>query len=38
VDPVKEHINRYLAVLSYYGCTLDAAVDTHTHADHISCL
>lgn len=38
VDPVKAHINRYLAVLSYYGCSLDAAIDTHTHADHISCL
>ncbi|KAA0167065.1 hypothetical protein FNF27_07393 [Cafeteria roenbergensis] len=38
VDPVKEHINRYLGVLSYYGCTLDAAIDTHTHADHITCL
>jgi glyoxylase-like metal-dependent hydrolase (beta-lactamase superfamily II) len=27
-----------LATVGYYGCSLDFAVDTHTHADHISCL
>jgi sulfur dioxygenase len=34
IDPVKEKVDRYLAVLAYYGCTLDAIIDTHTHADH----
>lgn len=34
IDPVKEKIDRYLAALAYYGCTLDAVIDTHTHADH----
>jgi sulfur dioxygenase len=36
VDPVHEHINRYLALLAYYGFTLEAVLDTHTHADHRS--
>lgn len=36
VDPVHEQINRYLAMLAYYGCTLEAVFDTHTHADHRS--
>ena len=34
IDPVKEKVDRYLATLAYYGCTLDAVIDTHTHADH----
>lgn len=34
IDPVKEKIDRYLATLAYYGCRLDAIIDTHTHADH----
>ena len=34
IDPVKEKIDRYLATLAYYGCRLDAVIDTHTHADH----
>ena len=34
VDPVREHISRYLAFLAYHQLTLDAIVDTHTHADH----
>src|SRR5712692_1666381 len=34
IDPVKEKIDRYLAALAYYGCRLDAVIDTHTHADH----
>jgi glyoxylase-like metal-dependent hydrolase (beta-lactamase superfamily II)/rhodanese-related sulfurtransferase len=34
VDPLKEKVDRYLAVLAYHGCTLDLVVDTHTHADH----
>ena len=34
IDPIKEKVDRYLATLAYYGCTLDAVIDTHTHADH----
>jgi len=34
IDPVKEKVDRYLATLAYYGCRLDAVIDTHTHADH----
>ena len=34
IDPVKSGAERYLAVLAYEGLTLDALIDTHTHADH----
>ena len=34
IDPVRELIGRYLAFLAYHRLTLDAVVDTHTHADH----
>jgi sulfur dioxygenase len=34
VDPVKERVDRYLAVLAYRGLRLEMVVDTHTHADH----
>jgi sulfur dioxygenase len=34
IDPVREHISRYLAFLAYQQLKLDAIVDTHTHADH----
>jgi len=34
IDPIKEKVDRYLATLAYYGCRLDAVIDTHTHADH----
>ncbi|MGH7555921.1 MAG: MBL fold metallo-hydrolase [Longimicrobiales bacterium] len=34
IDPVRENIGRYLAFLAYHQLTLDAVVDTHTHADH----
>jgi glyoxylase-like metal-dependent hydrolase (beta-lactamase superfamily II)/rhodanese-related sulfurtransferase len=34
IDPVFEKTDRYLALLAYYGYTLDAVIDTHTHADH----
>ena len=34
IDPVREHLSRYLAFLAYQRLSLDAIVDTHTHADH----
>lgn len=34
IDPIKDKVERYLAILAYYGCKLDAVIDTHTHADH----
>lgn len=34
VDPLKDKVDRYLAALAYFGCTLNAVIDTHTHADH----
>jgi glyoxylase-like metal-dependent hydrolase (beta-lactamase superfamily II)/rhodanese-related sulfurtransferase len=34
VDPVKERLERYLAILAYEGLRLAAVIDTHTHADH----
>ena len=34
VDPIREKVDRYLALLAYYGLRLEAVIDTHTHADH----
>ncbi len=34
VDPLREKIERYLALLAYEGLKLDYVIDTHTHADH----
>ncbi|MBV8208784.1 MAG: MBL fold metallo-hydrolase [Burkholderiaceae bacterium] len=34
IDPVRDHIARYLAMLSYLQLKLEAVIDTHTHADH----
>lgn len=34
VDPKKENIPRYLALLAYHNLQLEALIDTHTHADH----
>lgn len=34
IDPLKEHVDRYLALLAYEQLKLDAIIDTHTHADH----
>jgi sulfur dioxygenase len=34
IDPLREKIDRYLAVLAYHGCRLEFIIDTHTHADH----
>jgi glyoxylase-like metal-dependent hydrolase (beta-lactamase superfamily II)/rhodanese-related sulfurtransferase len=36
IDPHIEFIDRYLAYLAYGGLHLDLAIDTHTHADHLS--
>lgn len=36
IDPLKERIDRYLAVLAYRGLRLEKIIDTHTHADHRS--
>ncbi len=36
VDPVLEHVPEYLSLLSERKLTLTHAIDTHTHADHIS--
>ena len=34
IDPVRTYAERYLALLAYERLTLDALIDTHTHADH----
>src|SRR6202166_3922724 len=36
IDPVRDKVERYLAVLAYHGLRLDMIIDTHTHADHRS--
>jgi len=38
IDPVKAHIDTYQQVLSDLGLRLVCALDTHTHADHITAL
>ena len=38
IDPVVEETDRYLQLLSELGLTLKIAMDTHTHADHITAL
>jgi sulfur dioxygenase len=36
IDPVLEHTEQNLALLRELGLTLKLALDTHTHADHIT--
>lgn len=36
IDPVKEHLDDYLRLLSDLDLRLIMAIDTHTHADHIT--
>ncbi len=38
IDPVKEQAAGYLALIGQLGLKLVIAVDTHTHADHITAL
>jgi sulfur dioxygenase len=36
IDPIRDRIDRYLALIAYHGCKLEMIIDTHTHADHRS--
>lgn len=36
IDPVLEHVPLYLKLIKELGLTLRYALDTHTHADHIT--
>ena len=36
IDPLRDKVERYLAVLAYHGWRLELIIDTHTHADHRS--
>ncbi len=36
IDPILEHVDDYLDNLSKKNLKLEAVIDTHTHADHIS--
>lgn len=38
IDPLRDKLERYLALLAYYRFELDYAIDTHTHADHRTAL
>lgn len=38
IDPVKEQLDAYLRLLDELGLRLVLALDTHTHADHITAL
>ncbi|MFK4443347.1 sulfur dioxygenase [Caballeronia udeis] len=38
IDPVKEQLEQYLKVIEQLGLQLVHAIDTHTHADHITAL
>jgi glyoxylase-like metal-dependent hydrolase (beta-lactamase superfamily II) len=38
IDPVLEHVNHYLTAISELNLQLVRAIDTHTHADHITAL
>jgi len=34
IDPLRDKVDRYLAVLAYHQYGLEWVIDTHTHADH----
>lgn len=38
IDPLRDRIERYLAMAAYLRLTLIMAIDTHTHADHRSAI
>lgn len=38
IDPVKENTETYLSLVEQLGLKLVIAIDTHTHADHITAL
>ena len=38
IDPVKEHTSQYLQLIEELGLRLVRAIDTHTHADHVTAL
>lgn len=38
IDPVKEHVAQYGTLLDQLGIRLVYAIDTHTHADHVTAL
>ncbi|TAM11177.1 MAG: MBL fold metallo-hydrolase [Nevskiaceae bacterium] len=38
IDPVKSQLAQYLIAIEQLGLTLAKAIDTHTHADHITAL
>lgn len=38
IDPVKERLGAYLQLVHELGLNLQLAVDTHTHADHVTAL
>ncbi|KKB64920.1 Zn-dependent hydrolase [Robbsia andropogonis] len=38
IDPVKEHLRQYLQLITELDLKLVQAIDTHTHADHITAL
>lgn len=38
IDPVKEHLAQYLRLIEELNVKLVHAIDTHTHADHVTAL
>jgi len=38
IDPVKEQLAQYATLIEQLGVRLVHAIDTHTHADHITAL
>ena len=38
IDPVKDHADEYLQLIEQLGVKLVIAIDTHTHADHVTAL
>ncbi|MCL4153860.1 UNVERIFIED_CONTAM: hypothetical protein GTU68_039529 [Idotea baltica] len=38
IDPVQEHVDRYLQLVSELDLKLILAMDTHVHADHVTAL